>query len=424
MVLIFSGWLAVCVLTTVVWLTRHIDLSRARSNVDTLAADTFDSPPDPAPLCSIIVAAKDEQNTIEACVRSLLNQDYPNLELIVVNDRSTDQTAEILERLRCDQPDRMRVVTVTDLPAGWTGKPNAVARGVEHATGQYLLFTDADCEHGSTRSVSTAVRYAIEKDIEFLSVLPIVKPGCLAESIIQPACTGVLMIWHKPEKVNDAESKTAYANGAFMLIRADAYQRIGGHSAVRNVICEDMQLARNAKAAGISLRVVHNRDLYETHMYSSFGETWRGWSRILHGSLQHPRRIMLAAVLLMIFSIGPLLSLLGSFGAWFLTANEAAWPWQYLMIASAGAVLAQLSVTARLYPLMRAPAALSVTFAIGAIFALGIVIDAFFKSVGLGSTTWRGTTYQSRRSTTPVGPPLARGEAEGSTTEDAPAHGG
>lgn len=412
MSVLYTLWVALCLLITVVWLTRHIDLARARRRVDALGPNSFDGPPEPAPVCSVIVAAKDEEDVIEQCVRSLLVQDYPNLELIFVNDRSTDRTGRILESLRSTAPDRLRVVNVDELPDGWTGKPNAMCNGVRIATGEFLLFSDADCEQISKRTVSMAMRYAVENGIDFLSILPIVEPACLAEAIIQPVCTGVLMIWHKPEKVNDPNRTTAYANGAFMLIRRDAYERIGGHQAVRNVICEDMQMARNAKAAGVTLRVVQNRDLYRSRMYVDFAETWRGWTRILHGSLQYPGRIVLAILLLKTFSIFPWVSLAASLCGWLIAGGPTAWPWTYLTFASAAAVIAQQSVTARLYPLLRAPARRSLTYIIGSFFCLAILANALLKSIGYGSTTWRGTTYRG-------GPP---GGGTPAAKEDAPVH--
>ncbi len=389
---LLNVWTAICGLITLVWTRRHLQISRAGNATAALSADMYDAPPDPAPAVSIIIAAKDEEPVIERCIRTLLDQDYPDFELIAVNDRSSDRTGAILDRLQRESPDKLTVAHVTDLPRGWLGKCNAVRTAVERASGTYLLFSDADCEQISTRTVSTAVRYAIENDIEFLSAMPVMKPGCFWDALLQPVCTAVLMVWHPPEKVNDPDRPEAYANGAFMLFRRDAYDRIGGHERVRSALCEDMQLARIAKAAGVRLHAIQNRDLYATRMYTSLGAAWRGWARIFQGSLQRPSKLALAALVLSVFSILPAATVVAAL------ANVAgfATPWTWLLIAAAAALVAQHSVLLRFYGLLGTRRWWALTYVPAAVMCLAIVVNAGRKSLGLGDTTWRGTTYDSR----------------------------
>ena len=392
---VYTVWLALGVVVTLVWLSRHRDVSRACRDGRVLSAGQAPESWEAGPAVSVIVAAKDEERSIERCVRTLLDQDYPNLELIVVNDRSADRTGAILDDLQRASGGRLRVMTIETLPDGWYGKTHAVHQAAAVARGSLLLFTDADCWQLSDRSVSAAVRYALDNDIELLSLLPHVEMSCAWESLIQPVCTAVLMVWHSPERVNDASSRTAYANGAFMLLRREALDRIGGHQSVRGILCEDMAIARRAKAAGVRLHVIRTRDLYATRMYGTLGETWRGWSRIFRGALVSATRIVGAMALLLVFSIGPWASLMGAgVVAWASDADAfGVWRWPLLIWGAAAA--AQQSVTLRLYPLLGGPRWRAISYFLGALISLGILTDALFRVLGIGSTTWQGTSYQA-----------------------------
>ena len=410
----YTVWLALGAVVTLVWLSRHRDVSRACRDAGTLSAWQGSQQLNPAPTVSIIVAAKDEEQSIERCVRTLLDQDYPNFELIVVNDRSVDRTGAILDDLQRKAGDRLRVLTIDALPDGWYGKMHTVHRAAAVAKGSMLLFTDADCWQLSNRTVSTAVRYAVENRIEFLSLLPNVVTSCAWESLIQPVCTAVLMVWHSPERVNDPSRRTAYANGAFMSIQRDAYDRIGGHESVRGILCEDMALARRAKAAGVGLHVIRNRDLYATRMYATLGETWRGWSRIFQGSLLSPHRVLGAMVLLLVFSIGPWISLIGAVvGAWG-SGADASGTWGWAMAIWGAAAVSQQSVTLRFYPLMGAARWRAMTYFVGALMSLGILTDALFRELGIGETTWQGTSYRAGADRSSIAKPI----------DESPAHVG
>ena len=208
-------WAVFLAAVACIWLSRHITIWRGQRMVETLTADDSDGWPADAPFVSVVLAAKDEEANIETAVRTFLEQDYPSFEVIVVNDRSTDGTAEVLERLRSEQPDsRLKVLCVDELKEGWFGKNNAMREGVAAAGGQWLCFGDADCRQTSPRSLSAAVRYAIDNRVEFLSVLPNLENHTVWERIIQPACSAVMVFWFPPMRVNDPFCKEAYANGA------------------------------------------------------------------------------------------------------------------------------------------------------------------------------------------------------------------
>lgn len=241
----------------------------------------------------------------------MLEQDYPAFETIVINDRSADRTGEILESLKAECPNgRLKVIHIQQLQDGWFGKNNAMREGVNQAKGEWFCFGDADCRQTSRRTLSMAVRHAVENGIDFLSVLPRLETQSVWEKIIQPVCGAVMVFWFHPEKVNSPNLPNAYANGAFMLMSRKCYEAIGGHEAVRSQMNEDMQLAKLAKAHGQRLFVMQNDGLYTVRMYSRFREIWRGWSRIFYGCFETFRRLRITLAMLLTTNVFPYLSLL------------------------------------------------------------------------------------------------------------------
>lgn len=387
-----------------IWASRHVAVSRARREQIPLCSDSFEGPPDECPFVSVLIAAKDEEANIEAAVRSMLEQDYPKFEIIVINDRSTDRTGDILERLHAEQPDgRLRVVQVTELRDGWFGKNNAMHAGLQEARGEWLCFGDADCRQTSKRTLTMAVRHALESRIDFLSVLPRLETHSLWERIIQPVCGALMVFWFHPKNVNNPNHAAAYANGAFMLMSRACYEAIGGHEEVRNEVNEDMHMARLAKERNQRLFVMQNEDLYTVRMYTTFGQIWKGWSRIFYGCFGTFRRLRVTLLMLLFTNIFPYTSLiiglcmLASLG-W----SGLGTGWQAVTAASALAVGMQLSVIARFYHLTRSNPWLAPTFIIGAVVCVGILVNAMLKLGGRTATTWRGTTYRGSQVASPA----------------------
>ncbi len=403
MTVLYNGWLAIGVAVGLIWLLRHRHISLARREDASLAADDYRAPAPDTPLLSVIVPARNEEKVIDRCVQSLVDQDYPNLELIFIDDRSEDATGQLLRAWQEKEPGRVRVLTVEHEQAGWFGKANAVQKGVDVASGRYLLFSDADCEQTSRHTLSVAMRFAADNEIDCLTITPVTSASCFWEAIIQPVCVAVLMYWHPPRKVNDPNHRAAYANGAFMLFHRDAYERIGGHEQVRTAICEDMALARNVKGAGMRLYVAQNRGLYTTQMYDTFGDTWRGWNRIFQGSLQYPRRVVAAMTILSVFSLLPWLSFAISLVvAVRSTATGGDGNWVPVVIWGL-VVAAQQSTLIRFYHLLGAPRLRAMTYFGGAILCFAILANTFRKLCGWGATVWRGRAYVAQpRSTANV----------------------
>jgi glycosyltransferase involved in cell wall biosynthesis len=366
-----------------VWLRRHIDLNRARTQ-KILSEEDASCAPATWPRLTVLVAAKDEEHNIARCVESLLAQDYPDLQVVAINDRSSDRTGEILDALAARDA-RLTALHVDHLPEDWFGKTNAMRVGVERAGGELLCFTDADCTFDSPRLLRAAVAHAQREGLQFLSVLPRLETHGLLEKIVQPVAGALMVFWFPPAKVNDPAKPHAYANGAFMLMSRASYDEIGGHAAVRRTLNEDMHMARAAKRAGIRLQVVPGGDLYRVRMYSGFRQIWRGWTRIFYGCFGTLPRLIATVLVLSIFSLSPYLTLLVS------PLVPAGGGW--LALAAGFAIVVQQTVLMRFYRVSGARAAWAPSYVLGAVMCLAMMLNAMTR-VGGRTVRWRGTSYR------------------------------
>jgi cellulose synthase/poly-beta-1,6-N-acetylglucosamine synthase-like glycosyltransferase len=384
-------WFWFTCLIGLVWLKRHIDLNRGR-NEPVLRPDEPGVDEAALPPLSMLVAAKDEEDNIGRCVEGLLAQDYPKLQIIVVNDRSDDRTGQIIDEFAA-RDRRVTAVHVTDLPTGWFGKNNAMRAGVEQATGDWLCFSDADCAYDSQRLLTAALRFALRENVNFLSVLPRLEAGTFWERVVQPVAGAIMVFWFPPQKVNSTKSGRAYANGAFMLMPRRTYDAIGGHEPVKATLNEDMHMARMVKAAGLRLQVIRGGDLYRVRMYTGIKAIWRGWSRIFYGCFGTFPRLLVSFLMLSVFSLSPYVTLLAS------PLAGAGWDW----FAAAGgfAIVAQQTILWRFYAVTGNRSHWALSYALGAAMCLGMTLNAMRRLGGGTTTTWRGTTYRGGAQTSP-----------------------
>jgi chlorobactene glucosyltransferase len=266
--------------------------------------------PTVAPLISVVVPARNEAANIERCIRSLQAQTYPNLEIIVVDDRSTDATPQILARLAAEH-DRLRVMAGKPLPPGWLGKSHAVAQGAQQAKGVWLLFVDADVAlHPG--ALSGAYLVARQHGATMLSLWARQELLTRWERIVQPVIISLGHAIDPFQRVNSARHPNiSSANGQFILVERAAYDRIGGHAAVRNEVVEDQRLSWHLKRAGERILMLDGTRMLNTRMYTSLRGMWDGWSKNNFLMLGRNYFVVFLAILTVYFiTVSPLVLLI------------------------------------------------------------------------------------------------------------------
>lgn len=228
---------------------------------------------------SVIVPAHDEERVIGRLVEGVLGQEEVDFELIVVLDRCGDRT---LERLRAaaGEDARVRVVEIEECPDDWAGKCHAASAGAAVATGDWLLFTDADVGF-DPRVLRAATAFAAAKKVDLLSAWSSLTAVRWWEIVVQPAAVITLLRIYPPDRVNNDARPRSFANGQFMLFQASSYREIGGHEAVKARLLEDLAFAELVHHHEGRIRVVTAGDMVKTSMYESLEDLLLGWRRIL-----------------------------------------------------------------------------------------------------------------------------------------------
>ncbi len=373
-----------------IWSSRHYLIHRQQTDSEVLSPQSPSWTGD-CPLVSVIVSAKDEEANIAACVESMLAQDYPNLEMIVCSDRSSDRTAQIVRELAAKDA-RLHLIELQHKPDEWTGKCHGMWTAAAAARGQYLCMIDADCRQVSCRTISVAMREAGDHGSDLLSVLPTLEMRGFWENVVQPVCGGVMIIWYRPDRVNDPARAEAYANGAFILMRRSAYDAIGTHQAVRDKLMEDMYLAARIKQAGLALRVVQSRSLYVVRMYTSLAQIIRGWSRIFFGTFGTLKRLTVSLAVMLLMGLLPYAVAITGLSLYAGGAAARGW-WLATGIVGSATVAMQISVIWRFYKLTGACKSLAWTYPIGCVVTLAALIIAMTKHRRGATVVWRNTTY-------------------------------
>jgi glycosyltransferase involved in cell wall biosynthesis len=219
------------------------------------------------PRVSIIVPACNEADTIEPALRSLLNLEYEPLEIIVINDRSTDRTAEVLTGIQQKHP-RLIIREVTELPDGWLGKNHALHQGAQMAVGEFLLFTDADIVFEKS-TLSRAMSLIVSEQLDHLSLIfKNIARGLLLNAMMVDAGGGLFFLF-KPWKVSDPKNKHFIGVGAFNLIRTSVYLQIGGHETIRMHPIDDIMLGKIIKQNGFRQECLSGYNFLTVHWYES-----------------------------------------------------------------------------------------------------------------------------------------------------------
>jgi cellulose synthase/poly-beta-1,6-N-acetylglucosamine synthase-like glycosyltransferase len=344
----------------------------------------------PLPLVTVIISAKDEESHIEEAAKSILASDHSSIQLILVDDRSVDRTFEIMGEL-ARQDNRVTVLSVLDLPQGWTGKTHAVFLATNHASGEILLFTDADTVFRPD-AISRALRFFLTNDLDMLSLVPGFTERGFLEDAVHPHMALGLSYFYPLTEVNDSTKSAAMASGCFIMMSKFAYREVGTWERFKNQLTEDVALAKEVKAKGLKMGLMRGGDLVCTRPFATLSEVCRFWKRTYYGALEQniPKMVQLIfnyaslAVLILLFLVSGALLLAGKV--------STAMTWLFI-ISTLGmaAVIIPYSLFIRLergnwlYGLM-AP--------VGIFVGAWVAVDTLGTVVTDRGIRWRGSLYR------------------------------
>lgn len=329
------------------------------------------------PRVSIVVAARNEELHIRQAVASLLSQDYHDVELIVVEDRSTDRTGKLLDDMAAKTP-RVQVVHITDLPKGWLGKNHALNAGAAKATGDILLFVDGDIILERT-AVSRAMA-VMESDADHVTIAPHMDlPSRMLQAVTTFFLTGgviALRLWD----VSNPRSSAFIGVGAFNMVRAKWYRDVGGHTRIAMRPDDDLMLGKLLKHSGARQRVLFGQEMVGVEWYRSIAEATQGFRKNAFASLQYSVVLFVVLVLLsLVTSVWP-------FVAVWITSGTT----QLLYAVAIAGLLLGFAKTAREQQM---PLWLTVLYPIAALIQLGMLTIAVTRTLAAGGIEWRGTFY-------------------------------
>ena len=342
-----------------------------------------DYPPAPSgggggPRVSVIIPARNEARNIERGVRAILAATYPAIEVIVVDDRSTDGTGDLVERLG------VRLVRGTELPPGWFGKQWALVQGYRVARGELLLFADADTKH-EPELIARAVAALTTERVDLFSLVPRQEMVTFWERLIQPhvflalqARVGDL------RRVNRTRIEwDAIANGQFILVTRLSYEAVGTHQAVRNSVADDVMLAQTYVREGFDIFLAHAPTYMSTRMYGSLKEIVEGWSKnlALGAPLMAPPVRWIRTLLPYLMWV-PALVWVGPPLAW------AAFDWDFAAIATVASLITWIGI----YAGERGPLQYALLYPLGAVMVAFIMMRSAWR--GSRKVEWRGRLYR------------------------------
>lgn len=363
-----------------------------RARVSRSLDDVSDEVRGDAPLVSVIIPARNEQRSLERCVRSVLASRYPALEVIVVDDHSTDRTGDIAREVALEDS-RVRVLEAPSLPPDWFGKQWACATGARAARGALLLFTDADTWHASDL-LPRAVNALQGRRADLLSVGGKQEMHSFWERIIQPQMFVLLLArYGSTEHISNAKRPVdAIANGQFILVRREAYEAMGGHERVRGLVAEDVSLAQEYVRAGRRIAMLAAVHQLSTHMYASLAEVIRGWRKNIYaggryaapggavGRMVFPLALLIAPIAGLLPPLALILSAIGLLPAGWLVWSEVATIVAVLFWVVIYRVMGQRIGYALLYPL-----------------GLGTLLYIAVGGIARGrNVEWKGRRYVAR----------------------------
>lgn len=378
-VITFAAFLigAACALVVVECAVFWRNLSHLRTLANERSPD-----PERWPRVSVIVAARDEADSAAAAIASRLADDYPDLELIFVDDRSTDGTGDAVRAAVAGDP-RLRLLRVDELPQGWLGKVHALRRGTQVATGEWLLFSDADVfmTRGALRR---AIAYAVAEDLDMIALVPEFRTGSVLVDAAWAHFMRALALLVDPKAVSDPERRAVIGSGSFNLVRRSAFERTPGFEHLRLETGDDVALGKMVKDAGGTVAMLNGRGLARVAIYRSVGEYLRGVEKNGSSLADRPFALVLAAfAVLLAIEYAPLAAtIVGALGGpmWLLSLGAVSLMLTTAVFCSALWVNTQTWAAGLLWP-------------VGvALMVFGVARSAYLAH-RCGGVVWRGTFY-------------------------------
>ena len=368
------------------WVLPFVTLPRLARRTPSL----IDARPESGRLVSVVIPARNESSTIATAVGSILATTYHPIELIVVDDRSTDDTAAIVERF---SDPRLRLVRGDRLPQGWYGKPWACFQGYRASKGEILLFTDADTRH-APELLARAVGALLREEAGMVTVAPLQRCVTFWERVVMPQIWFLLALRYHPDAVNRARrERDVIANGQFILTTREAYEAVGTHVAVRHEVAEDLALAQTFLRHGRRLYFTFAERLMETRMYQGLSHLIEGWSKNIYlgGRRSFPQEPLLRGlvpvmlIVAMLYWLLPPAVLLGSAVDPRLTELAPA-----ALLASAFSAAFWMLICRG----MDIPVVYGLAYPLGALMALYIILRSTWR--GGRRVEWRGRVYKDK----------------------------
>jgi len=383
MILQISYWIAGAILA-LAWFSRIIDAAIGMPRIADVARPEWDRKPPTSsgePRVSIVVPARNEEQDIRATLEGLLALDYSNYEVIAVDDRSTDATGPLMEEVAASPAahGRLRVIHVAGLPSGWMGKTHAMWTAARQATGDWLLFTDADVRF-KPDSVRRAVAYAEAGKADHVVLFPRMIMESPSERMMIAFFQALFVFGHRPWKVADPEAQDHMGVGAFNMVRRSVYEEVGTYKALRMEVLDDMKLGKIVKNAGYAQRNVFGEDLislrWATGAFGIVNNLTKNVFALL--SFQWPRTIA-SIVALAFINLGPFLGVLLAHG-W------ARVPYGIALLSLFGVYkgMSRLSDVAPYYFFLHP---------VSTTLFMYTLVRSMFHTYWNGGIVWRGTRY-------------------------------
>ena len=375
------------------WLASLAWQWRNRKGFVSLSA-AADYPLQQKPFVSLIVPARNEAEVLGKSLPRFLALDYDNYEVILVDDASTDGTAEIARRFAVAYPARLRVIRVDRLPPDWAGKPHALHVAFQQAKGDWVLAVDADILL-HPKALRAGLWVAEQRRADLVSLFAFLEFGSFWEKLLLPTFGIFLSAAFPMRKVNDPNSTVALACGNYVLLRREMWARLGGYEAIRGEIIDDLNTARIVKHSGHPIFLGATPDLARTRMYNNFRELWEGLRKhAFAGQRFSVLRLLLGVCGILLLYLLPLFGLVdsGAVVTGFWPAGAPAEPWGVFALSVAQYALAALSVLPVLafYGIRRAYAFLA---PVGAILYAAIALDAMIRTLAGDGVSWKLRSY-------------------------------